>query len=216
MDAGTQLGLEAAVTGATLPDNASTAEIAGFYVGETLGAAAMVMSGEALIPLAEGAAGLAISAYSSLSRFWGGAAVEEMMGLEPGLYNLNPGDIRFTHPTVSPFFSNGSRIDQIVDLLREGELFPTDLPSIQVVSQDGQLYSLDNRRLLSFNMAGINEVPVEVVSLDDPGIAFRFNRRFDPINNQGNYAVVVNRADRGSALNLLRENDMIKGVHNGY
>jgi hypothetical protein len=78
MDAGTQLGLEAAVTGATLPDNASTAEIAGFYVGETLGAAAMVISGEALLPMGQEAVGLAASVYSGLSQFWGRSGVSEI------------------------------------------------------------------------------------------------------------------------------------------
>jgi hypothetical protein len=83
IDAETQLGLEAAVSGATLPDDASAAEIAGFYVGETLGAAAMVMSGEAILPMAQEAVGLAATVYSSLSQFWarGGTEMGDVIDL---------------------------------------------------------------------------------------------------------------------------------------
>jgi hypothetical protein len=136
--------------------------------------------------------------------------------LEPGLYNLNPKEIRFSQPNVSPHFNNGTRVDDLTEQLKLGFVSPSDIPPIQVVQQDGKLFSLDNRRLLAFNAVGVDDVPAQVVSLDDPLVSDRFRFRFNPINGEGNYAVVVNRAGRNDALALLEEYGMINGGSYGY
>ena len=60
------------------------------------------------------------------------------------------------------------RVDDLINQLQTGKISPYDLPPIQVVQKDGLLFSMDNRRLLAFNSAGVDKIPVNVVSLQDP------------------------------------------------
>lgn len=91
-----------------------------------------------------------------------------------------------------------------------------DLPPIQIVQKDGDLFSIDNRRLLAFNMAQMDKIPVEIVSLDDPAVLDRYQYRTDPILSQGNYVVVATQAERSAALDTLYEYNMIGNNYNGY
>ncbi len=141
---------------------------------------------------------------------------EKISNLKPGLYHLNPKNIRFTQPNASPYFSNGTRIDDLIPKLKSGEVSPYSIPPIQVVQKSGKLFSIDNRRLLAFNTAGIDKIPAQVVTLDDQAVYLKFRERFDPILGEGQYAVVVPRAERANALSLLEDYGMIKGMNNGY
>lgn len=53
-----------------------------------------------------------------------------------------------------------------VDQLRAGSLDPGAFDPIRIVLRDGDLYSLDNRRLAVFQMAGV-DIPYQRVELDD-------------------------------------------------
>ena len=97
--------------------------------------------------------------------------------LKPGVYELNPKNIRFTQSDVSPYFSNGARVDGLINQLKAGTISPKDLPPIQTVYYDGKLFALDNRRLLAYNTAGVAKVPTEVISLKDSEAAQKFFRK---------------------------------------
>ena len=71
-------------------------------------------------------------------------------------------------------------------------------------------------RLDTEDSAGIEKIPVQIVSLDNLSIASKFDRRFNPIGGVGNYTVVVNRAKRGEALELLESYNLIKRSNYGY
>ena len=120
-------------------------------------------------------------------------------------YHLTAKEVRFTQPNAGPYFKNGARIDDLVARLKSGEVSPGDLPPIQVVQKDGKYFSIDNRRLVAFNAAGIEHVPTEVVSLGDPVISSKFQDRFFPIDGEGLYVIVVPRSEREDALNILEE-----------
>jgi hypothetical protein len=80
---------------------------------------------------------------------------------------VNPDTIRFTQNSVSPYFQEGSpspSIEELANSLRSGEVNPGDVPPLRVVSYDDNLYSLDNRRLVAFQQAGV-DVPVVRVPL---------------------------------------------------
>ena len=77
------------------------------------------------------------------------------------------------------------------------------------------LFSIDNRRLIALNAAGVEKAPVEVVTLDSPQVAVRFGRRFDPIGSEGKFLVVATSAQRESAQELLVSYGKIKGVQLG-
>ncbi len=153
-----------------------------------------------------------IARYSRISsRFFaeGSTGVEGISDLRPGLYHMDPREIRFSQPNAGPYFNNGSRVDALIPKLKSGEISPYDLPPIQVVQKDGKLFSIDHRRLLAFNSAGVDKIPVHIVSLDDPAIYLKFRNRFNPILDEGQYAVVVPKSGRVDALSLLEEYGMI-------
>jgi len=171
-----------------------------------------------------GIAGDGIAGAMSKMGFFGRTAGvgDEMLGvkglpeLKLGLQDIDPKEIRFSQPNVGPYFNNGSRVDELIPKLKTGKVSPYDIPPIQVVQKGGKLFSLDNRRLLAFNSAGVDKVPVKIVSSDDPFVSKKLLRRFDPIVGEGHYVVVVPKTERVEALNLLEKYDMIRGTSNGY
>jgi RHS repeat-associated protein len=86
---------------------------------------------------------------------------------------LDPNSIRFTQDSISPRFQNGKFIPDVAEGLRSGDIDPASIDPIRVVDMNDRLYSLDNRRLAAYQMAGV-DVPVERVSLSDPAIAAKF------------------------------------------
>lgn len=81
----------------------------------------------------------------------------------------------------------------------------------RVVEKDGKLWTLDNRRLATFQATELKDIPIEKVSLDDPGIAKEFNKKFDPIDGEGLLIVITpNRSIAKEAKKILREHKKIK------
>jgi hypothetical protein len=125
--------------------------------------------------------------------------------------NINPQDIRFTQPTVSPNFSDGGTITDAVRAIRSGRTNVNDFPTIRVVERNGNLYSMDNRRLATFNAAGVDSIPVQVVDLStDPTLARQFRNRFNPINGEGQQVVVVPSSGRAEVMRELTRNGLIR------
>lgn len=61
---------------------------------------------------------------------------------------INPTIIRFTHSKIRPVFTGcGKRIEQTLQEIINGETNVSDLPMITVIENDGEYYSLNNRRL---------------------------------------------------------------------
>lgn len=79
------------------------------------------------------------------------------LGLIPDY--ANPREIRFTQDSISQNFRDGSSVFDLSESLRTGQVIPSDIPPIRVFERDGNLYSLDNRRLAAFQMAGV-DVPI--------------------------------------------------------
>ena len=77
------------------------------------------------------------------------------------------------------------------------------------------MFSVDNRRLIAYSSAGVEEVPVKIVSGEDPEISELLKGRFDPIGGQGNYIVVAPSAQRPFVQQTLYDYNLIKGVQLG-
>jgi len=125
----------------------------------------------------------------------------------------NPLDIRFTQSTASQNFSTGGHtITSTAEQLRKGKT-PEELgiPTIRVVEKDGKLWTLDNRRLATFQAAGLKDIPMQKVSLKDPAIAKEFQKKFNPIDGQGNLIVITpNRNVAKEARKILRKHGKIR------
>lgn len=76
---------------------------------------------------------------------------------------INPTTVRFSHDSANYTFTAGGTIDDLAAGLRSGLIKPTDVPAIRLVERDGQLFSLDNRRLEAFRRAGV-EVPYRMAT----------------------------------------------------
>ena len=64
---------------------------------------------------------------------------------------INPDCIRFTHSRIRPFFSGcGKRIEDSILELKSGCTKIEDIPQITVIENEGEFYSLNNRRLYMF------------------------------------------------------------------
>ncbi len=65
--------------------------------------------------------------------------------------------VRFSQNSISRNFSAGGTIDDLAAGLRSGSVNPTSIPPIRLVEREGSMFTLDNRRLWSFQQA---EVPI--------------------------------------------------------
>ena len=117
---------------------------------------------------------------------------------------MNPRDIRFTQDTVSPNFSDGGNISDTINQLRTGQISVNDFPTIRTVNYDGNVWTLDNRRLAVFSAAQVDEIPVQMLDLSDPAVNAEFLKKFNPIND-GQNVVVVPSSGRAAARAVLRE-----------
>lgn len=131
-------------------------------------------------------------------------STDEVAATAGEFYRVNPSQIRFTQDTVSPNFSDGGTLNEAIQYLRAGKELVTKYPTIRVVKYNGNYYSLDNRRLTVFKAAQVNEIPVQLLDLNDPAVRNEFLKKFHQVNG-GLNNVVVPAAEMGSARKVLRE-----------
>jgi hypothetical protein len=122
---------------------------------------------------------------------------------------MAPSSVRFTQPTVSPNFSSGGTVNGLANDLRSGATAVSDVPVIRVVAHNGGLLALDNRRVLSFSQAGVESIPLQVVSRSNPAVAAEFASKFNPIGGAGRFVVVTPSADRTAVEAVLRSYGLI-------
>ncbi|MEL6864455.1 MAG: polymorphic toxin-type HINT domain-containing protein, partial [Bacteroidota bacterium] len=76
---------------------------------------------------------------------------------------IDPKEVRFSQNSISSKFKDGGDLDGFIEGLKNGKISPDDIPAIRIVKKDGLIYTLDNRRLYSFQKAGI---PIKYQKLD--------------------------------------------------
>lgn len=90
---------------------------------------------------------------------------------------VDPTTVKFSQRSVSARFKNGATIEDTVAGIRAGDIDPSDFPPIRLVERDGDLYTLDNRRLVTFQKAGLAEVPYVMATPEEVGSEMW---KFDP------------------------------------
>ncbi len=71
--------------------------------------------------------------------------------------SINPSSVRFSQDSIRRGFSDGNgTIDDLIAGLRSGSVDPGDVPAIRILERDGQIFTLDNRRLHAFQEAGVD------------------------------------------------------------
>lgn len=112
-----------------------------------------------------------------------GAAAGSTLGDKGGGF-IDPSVVRFTQDSVKSTFRNGVDINATIDTLRgpAGARAAAEFPPIRLVERGGQLFTLDNRRLLVFSEAG-RRVPFVMATPAE--IAKEFPSKFTTGPNQG-------------------------------
>jgi hypothetical protein len=83
---------------------------------------------------------------------------------------LDPKDIQYTQNSISNTFGErtahaGESVDDLIDALKAGAVTPDDIPPLKVFEQNGKIWSINNRRLFAYKMAGVEGVPVKLVNV---------------------------------------------------
>jgi len=68
---------------------------------------------------------------------------------------IDPSMIRFSQGSISKMFKNGDDISNLTKGLKDGSINPSSVDPIRLVEMDGNVFSLDNRRLKAFQDAGV-------------------------------------------------------------
>lgn len=90
---------------------------------------------------------------------------------------IDPSTVRFTQDSARFSFKGGGNIDELASGLKKGNISPQSVPPIRLVERDGQLYTLDNRRLEAFRRAGV-EVPYRMATpKEDSAEGWKFTTR---------------------------------------
>ena len=79
-----------------------------------------------------------------------------------------------------PRFSSDNRSDSVEDTvvgIKSGEINPADFPPIRLVDRGGDLCTLDNRRLVTFQKADLTEVPYVMATPEEVAAE---SWKFDP------------------------------------
>ncbi len=68
---------------------------------------------------------------------------------------VDPKTIIFSQDSINGTFKDGRSVRDLAASLKNGSIKPEDVPAIRTVERNGQLVSIDNRRLSAFREAGI-------------------------------------------------------------
>ncbi len=74
---------------------------------------------------------------------------------EGGVESIDPALVRFSQSSIKGSFDGHGTIDDLAAGLRNGSIKTEDIPPIRVVERNGNLFTLDNRRLEAFRRAGV-------------------------------------------------------------
>ncbi len=92
---------------------------------------------------------------------------------------MNPSEIRFTQDSISSVFRNGNTLESTINGLKSGKISPNDFPPIRIFEKNGNINSLDNRRLEVFQKAGIDIPTIRATPQEIKTESWKFH----PIND---------------------------------
>jgi hypothetical protein len=87
---------------------------------------------------------------------------------------VDASSVRFTQNSIGSNFSDGGSVNDLVTGLRNGSVDPNSLPPIRTFEVNGQLFSLDNRRLYAYQQAGIDIPTTPATSSQISRESFKF------------------------------------------
>ena len=74
----------------------------------------------------------------------------------PKFGTIDPKKIKFSQGSIKADFKDGKPIEALTNGLKNGTTDPKSVPAARIVEKDGQIFTLDNRRLKAFQDAGVD------------------------------------------------------------
>lgn len=68
---------------------------------------------------------------------------------------VDPNTVRFSQDSASHTFRDGRSVSAMAADLKSGDLLPGNVQPIRLVERDGLMFTLDHRRLVAFQEAGV-------------------------------------------------------------
>jgi RHS repeat-associated protein len=68
---------------------------------------------------------------------------------------IDAGAVRFSQDSIRRTFTDGRSVAELAEGLKNGTIDPASVPPIRILEKNGQIFSLDNRRLAAYQEAGI-------------------------------------------------------------
>jgi RHS repeat-associated protein len=68
---------------------------------------------------------------------------------------IDAGAVRFSQDSIKSTFTDGRSVAELAEGLKNGTIDPASVPPIRILEKNGQIFSLDNRRLAAYQEAGI-------------------------------------------------------------
>jgi hypothetical protein len=95
---------------------------------------------------------------------------------------IDPRRIRFSQDEISPYFRppHGT-VDDFIQGLKNGTIDPSNITPIRIVEKDGLIHSLDNRRLYSFQEAGV-QIPYTKLDVVPKRQLFKFDTQNEGVS----------------------------------
>lgn len=174
-----QFNVQAVLTTASLASSgisiySSATDADGFTAKDAGFAAIIALSGPAAGKLI-GILGRTQAAKTICSNVCGLLNKAKIIG--PAIKYRGAGSIRFTQNSIGRRLSNGDSVDDLIEGLRSGAIKPKDLPPIRIFRKDGQVYSLDNRRLYAAQKAGVKVKTVGATQEEISREAWKFTTK---------------------------------------
>lgn len=134
--------------------------------------------------VAEGIEGASRRALSDVSKAENPISAKEFAQL-PDSGSIDPKRLRTMQDSVGTKFRDGHSLEETIDGLRKGTIKPEDIPPVRIGEFNGEIYTLDHRRVVAFREAGI---PINYVKATDEEIYKESLKRNDPNTMEHKYA----------------------------
>lgn len=109
------------------------------------------------------------------------------------IQHMDPKNIRFSQYSVTETMGNGQKLEDAIALLGKGFTFD-DLGygPVRVVTTQGRTWALDHRRLVAAQQAGLENIPVIHLDLNDLAVQNEFVKKWNPIGgaNGGTMTII--------------------------
>ncbi|MEV8100688.1 hypothetical protein, partial [Kitasatospora sp. NPDC085879] len=126
--------------------------------------------------LAAGAMGTFTGHARLRHSFWGSCHYDKAAA-SPITGVINPFSLKYMQDSIGKASGDGHNVFKTARDLKKGDLTPDDLPAVRVVQLPEGRWTLDHRRVVSFQMAGVTEIPHRLVDAGDEAVKREIARK---------------------------------------